>query len=368
MGKTSALLRAMRQVASRGGRAFAADLSTASSMADMANRLLESAHRALGRRWQDVAGDIARRVGVTVTMSPDHASGMMLPSIAIDGRNTDPAEQSQTFVRVLDAIEAMAADRETTVGIVLDEFQEISTLGGEQAEWQLRGAIQHHRHASYVLAGSGMHLIRRMVEPSRALYGLLDVLYFGPMDQDHLATWIDARMTAAGVRARGVGERAISIAGPRTRDIVQLALVCFDRTVTSRRAAPADVDAAFAEVVQRTDDMARAIWHTLTPHQQNVLRAVAVSGTGVMSRPTVQRFALRSTASISKALGTLVQRGVLTREPGADYEFDSPFFRGWVVSRTLPDAGIKLPVTYLPAETARALPHDRAGRPARAAR
>jgi hypothetical protein len=46
-------------------------------------------------------------------------------------------------------------------------------------------------------------------------------------------------------------------------------------------------------------------------------------------------------------LAALVDAGRLVREErGARYEFDSPFLRGWVVSRALLDIGIALPVTY----------------------
>ncbi len=37
-------------------------------------------------------------------------------------------------------------------------------------------------------------------------------------------------MTAAGVDAEGVGDRIVQRAGPRTRDIVQVARRCYDQT------------------------------------------------------------------------------------------------------------------------------------------
>ena len=77
---------------------------------------------------------------------------------------------------------ALAGDRAITLGIVLDEFQEISRFGGESAEWHLRGIIQHHQHVSYVLAGSQAHIIERMLDQGRAFYGLADHLQFGPID------------------------------------------------------------------------------------------------------------------------------------------------------------------------------------------
>jgi len=78
-----------------------------------------------------------------------------------------------------------------------------------------------------------------------------------------------------------------------------------------------------------------------------VLRALAVAGEGLTSAETSARFGLASSSAVSQALAALVDAGRLIREErGARYEFDSPFLRGWVVSRALPDIGITLPVTY----------------------
>jgi hypothetical protein len=53
MGKTSALVMAISRYEADGGVALLADMSTASTIVDIANRILEAAGRALGRRWRD---------------------------------------------------------------------------------------------------------------------------------------------------------------------------------------------------------------------------------------------------------------------------------------------------------------------------
>lgn len=91
---------------------------------------------------------------------------------------------------------------------------------------------------------------------------------------EHFARWIDERMAESRRKAPGLGRRCIEIAGPRTRDVVQLA---------------------------------RSAWR-----------------------------------GWSKDLGV----EDLKAETPPGYDFDSPFFRGWVVSRALPDLGIERPITW----------------------
>ncbi|HEX2717929.1 MAG TPA: hypothetical protein VHM67_09640, partial [Gemmatimonadaceae bacterium] len=347
MGKTSTLRVVADDLAARGKRVVMADLSTASTLSDATNRLLQAATRSLGRRWKDTATALVQRLKVRVGLEPDAASGMLLPSVDVSLRDSGLETQRAAFGEALDAIEGLAATKGAHVGVILDEFQEIHRFGGEVAEAHLRSTIQDHRHASYVLAGSDARLIRAMTGARRPLYKLLEPMPFGPIDSAHLATWIDDRLTATGVRARGVGELIIALAGPRTRDVVQLARATFELGRSARAATEATIADAFLQVVLGEDAPTRALWERFSPLQQNVLRAVATRSTGLTTRATRTRFGLGDTGPATKAATTLVSRDVLVKS-GPAYHFDSPFTRGWVILNTLADVGVSLPVTHLP--------------------
>jgi len=164
MGKTSAILRAIARHEAKGSVAFLADMSTASTLADVANRVLETAGRALGRKWKDAVSDLIKRLGLTITLKPEAGTGVIVPSLDVKLRSAPLEEQRDSLAKTLDAVEALAKARKTTIGVVLDEFQAIEQFGGESAEWHLRGIIQHHQHVSYVLAGSQAHIIARMLD------------------------------------------------------------------------------------------------------------------------------------------------------------------------------------------------------------
>jgi len=103
----------------------------------------------------------------------------------------------------------------------------------------------------------------------------------------------------------------------------------------------------FGEVVATEDDFARSLWEGLTPHQQDVLRAVAGAGAGLTSRETMERFGLRGSGTVSNTAAALVDDGFLVRVDAAPgYDFENPFLRGWVVQQALPDIGIERPVTW----------------------
>jgi hypothetical protein len=276
----------------------------------------------------------------------------MLPSFDVGLRQESLERQRQSLAQVLDGLESLAASKKTNVGLVLDEFQDIAKFGGEDAEWHLRGIVQRHKHVSYIFAGSQEHLIRAMVTSGRAFYKMLDQHHFGPIDQDHMAGWVDRRMQSAGLTSSFAGAACVNLTGPRTRDIVQLARKCVDRAVESTVAYD-DVAASYVELIEDQDDSIRNWWNTLTSLQQNVLRAVAGSSSGLTTADTRKKFSLESSGSITNAAAALLEEGHLVRtDNGSGYVFDSPFVRGWVIIHALPDIGVQLPATHIASETA----------------
>jgi hypothetical protein len=349
MGKTSAILKAMDAIHRSGGHAFLADLSTSSTAVDMGNRILAAASRIMGKKWRKFITDIVSRLNVTVSLSPDPATGIPLPSIDFKLRGDETEKQRQTLSSVLDAINETAKESSIMVGIALDEFQEIHKFGGETAEWDLRASIQKHGHVGYVLSGSREHLIQRMVNSKGALYKLVDKLPFGPINPRHLADWIDRRISAAAIEVQGVGDYVVHLAGPRTRDIVQVARRCYDLATIRGRATIEEVENAFEDIIGEEHDLLYASWLSLTVHQQNVLRAVAAGEKGLTTHETLSKFTLGSSGTVINTVNSLIKAGHLIRNDAytrkkvaapTGYDFDSPFFKSWVIQHTLSDIGM----------------------------
>lgn len=348
-GKTSTLERAVEIVTAAGGAACMADLSTASTPVDMANRILTAALRVVKRGWATALVDRLALLKMSLTMKPDPVSGGMAVSLDMSVRDADAKTQEASLAQVLDLLDELAGKRKMTLGLVLDEFQEIARFG-EHAEWRLRGVLQRHQHLSYVVAGSHLSLIDAMQGKGRAFYKLFERCPFGPIAPDHMAAWIDARMRAVGLAPQDAGARCVAMAGARTRDIVRLARKGVDRAEDTPRIDGTAVDAAFREILEEDADSTQRWWSGLTVAQQNVLRAVAGASTGLTARVTQQQYGLR--ASTTTTVQALVAEGVLQKTShGSGYMFDDPFVRGWVVLHALPDLGIVEPATFIASPT-----------------
>lgn len=141
----------------------------------------------------------------------------------------------------------------------------------------------------------------------------------------------------------------LDLTAPRTRDVVQLARKAFDLATAEGTLDRDRVERAFAEIVEEEDEFVRSLWDGLTPLQQNVLRAVAGGDAGLTTSRTMERFGLTESGSASNAARALLEDGILVRgDTPTGYAFDSPYFRGWVVSAALGDVGIDRPPVWRP--------------------
>lgn len=283
------------------------------------------------------------------------STGMMIPVPKLEFRDAPVATQRQRLVDTLDLLERLATKQKAHLGVIIDEFQEIERLGSEgkgpkrvSAMRQVRAAIQHHKHVTYVFAGSDRRLIEQLhAEDGGALHNLGRKNDIGPIDAVHFAKWIQQQFRAMGIDGAGMGPRIIDVAGPRTRDVRTLAESTAELSRESAVVSDALIESAMHAIVRQRRSSYEADWKTLTRMQQNVLRAVAAEGTGLTKRETRARFGLGEASAISKTIDAMSERAVLLRDD-AGVIFDDPFYRAWVIVSALPDVGVRLPVTFVP--------------------
>src|SRR5450759_4711823 len=89
VGKTSTLERAVEAVNAEGGTACMADLSTASTPVDMANRILTAALRVVKRGWAAALRDRLALLKLSVTLKSDPVAGGFAVGFDLSARDAD---------------------------------------------------------------------------------------------------------------------------------------------------------------------------------------------------------------------------------------------------------------------------------------
>lgn len=352
IGKTSCLLRAARHAAAKyDATCFFADLSRYVSLADVTEALLANAVprlSSLGTKtglWlASVVKGLVVKPAATASIDATKSGGSEIElSLSLELRAKDSAAHISAFIEVLDAIDVLAGKRQRPVAVLLDEFTFIEKIGPSNASWILRGAIQRHKHVVYILAGSAQHLIDQMHGAGGAFHGMFGRLAMGPLPAGDFSRWIDRMFSRNGITSNMVGLACINSAGPRTRDIIQLARRTFDLSAASRVADSNTVTAARDSLVGDFESEFENAWNQLPLASQAVLVAVAAGeGKTLFSEATRSRFGLGSTAEVSQTCRRLTRtakktrdfrNAILTRHETTtelEHIFDDPFFGVWV--------------------------------------
>jgi hypothetical protein len=323
MGKTSLI----RHVAHLGKHPFIfADLSTATNLTELAQKLVAAVPGPESGLPKKILQLLAKYVQVISVKGGKFALEGQL-------RSTPP---EQTLDSALDFIDDLASASDECWTICLDEFQDIRQLGGERADWRLRGTIQHHRSLSYIFSGSDERLLGWMTEPRAAFFKQLELLEVGPLEPALVATWIDQRAKQGGLPDPSFGAEVVAAAGPCTGDIVRLAKVVFDLLAAGRRRTDTAGEGMRAVAMGYLQPEFVGSWRLLTVNQRSMLRAIA-TGQRPLAADTLEAYAIKAASSASKALEALVDRQILIHV-GDRLAFDNPFFEYWVKANAVPEA------------------------------
>lgn len=340
-GKSSALRRAAAEVRDSGRPVVVVDLAIASSATAAAQRILAAVQQELGRRWQETAARLLTRLrpGTFTLKASTDAAGQ--PTLTFQVAPDVAPQDALVVTDVLDAVEAELEARDLELGVALDEFQRLGRWYGEEVAWQLKELLERHRRIGYVLAGSERSLIDQMLENRKAgLWKVVDVLHLQPIAATELVRWIVERATATGVRIDLVVAAAIvRLAGPRTRDVVQLARATWDWARPAGEAGRYAAHEAMEALVREQGALHLRLWERLTDVARRTLVTLATRpGVQPLAADTLAAYSLGPKSTVSSALDDLVAREVLARQPDG-WEFDDPFFRRWVQVNGAGDLG-----------------------------
>jgi hypothetical protein len=241
------------------------------------------------------------------------------------------------MTRVLDGIEAMAADATAPVAVVIDEFQQLIAEDGEAAEKQLRAAVQTHRHVAYVFAGSKTRLLADMTgDPSRAFWKLGERHFLGPIPRADFLTFLRGGFESHG---HGTAEDAlthlIDLAEDVPYNVQRLAYTAWERLRVEPGAplTSAVVDEALTTIVTQEHPGYAQLWTSLTTTQKKVLKAVILEGGSALTSADVLRRHAVAPATMHKTLVALDDKGIIREDESSQsprYRLEDPFLSAWL--------------------------------------
>jgi len=255
------------------------------------------------------------------------------------------------LVDSLDGLEKLAAAQPAgqPVGLVIDEFQRIIEIGGQDAERQIRSAIQRHKRTGYVFAGSKTRMLTDMTtDAARPFYRLGSLRFVGPVPQEEFIQFLLDKFSSGGFKVEGATGKGLAggavafildLAEEVPYNVQLLAHTCWEQLSGAARGGGGRVLTeqvvrdSLERIARRYDPFYTQLWRGLTAVQQQTLMVVIKEGGVQMLSANTARAVGRGASTVAKSLSALVNREILREEESTGdirYRFEDPFFAVWI--------------------------------------
>ncbi len=278
-----------------------------------------------------LVGRLFRALRPTITVNPADQTFSVHLGVA------DTTPPVPLLTAVLNGLEHAAAETDRSVGLVLDEFQQVVAPDGAAAEAQVRAAVQEHRHVGYVFAGSDTRMLTAMTgDSSRPFYRLGSVRFLEAVPRPAFLAFLRRGFE---VLTPVVDDTLITIldeAEDVPYNVQLLAHHCW--TWLRERGggeglAPDRVVALHADAARRLDPVYSDTWLSLTAPQRTALQvAIARRGEGLYTADAGRQSGLNP-SSMQRAVDALIEKRVMWREARAGesrLRLEDPLFGVWV--------------------------------------
>jgi AAA+ ATPase superfamily predicted ATPase len=250
------------------------------------------------------------------------------PELSVDFSEESRAEVAE---EVFHLPEQIAKSQGKRFVVVLDEFQEIMRLGGEDLERQLRAAIQHHTNVSYLFAGSKSHMLIDMVsEKTRPFYQMGTLMTLDKIPENEFKQFVQSKFTKCGKNISSAAIGRIFTESENVPHYVQLlSFHLWDHYQDVPQLEEHHVAEALSLILRGQEPAYLTIWEGLTSRQRKTTKAAAIlKGRLLTSKETIKRFSLESASNVAKSLRALCSKGVLRKEHER-YVFEDVLFGRW---------------------------------------
>lgn len=330
-GKSSLVLRATRELASRRVLVAYCDLSTTPTKERFAEKLAKTIHDDVASRLYRVRErtlGVFRGLRVTpkITVDPDDGS----VSFGFDVGHA-PADVDATVESLLALPGRLAAERKRKVALVLDEFQEVTEIDRNYPRL-MRAVFQTQPEVAHVYLGSKRHLMHRIFsDRNEPFWRSAKQMELGPIAADEFAAFIRSRFDGTG---RSISDdavaRILALTGGHPYATQQLSYFVWEETDEGDAAGLEDVERGLERLLESENNHFSLVWEDSNRTERLMLLALASGPARVFSADFRRAHRLPAATNVQKALTRLTSRELVKRLTRGTYAIAEPFLAQWL--------------------------------------
>lgn len=317
-GKTSLIMKVLKE----GKRRFIfLDLQLITNTEDLAAQILKRVYRVYPfEKIKQLVKNF--RIIPNVTLNP--ANNEVEISFRAETEGKLPVED------VFNLLEKLS-DKSEKLIVVLDEFQEIKSIGKE-LDSQLRSILQHHKNINYVFLGSQESLMKDIFEKKKSpFYHFGYMLKLDKIPEREFIEYISRGLKKMGVDGEETAKEIVEITKLHPYYTQQLSFNVWE-LLNGEDKIKYPVAEAMNEIIHHHDMDYERLWNKINRTDKKILIGMALSDTAPLSAEFAKKNFSSATSTVFSGLKRLSGEGlVIKTERG--YEIDDPFFKRWIEKR-----------------------------------
>jgi uncharacterized protein len=331
-GKSSLVLRAAQDLTKEGVLIAQVDLMQTATKEQLAAKLAASIHENIASpllRARDRAAQLFRGLRVTPVMTLDPNDGSVSFSFSAGHAAEDV---DATLERILELPAELAAERERTVALVFDEFQEVLDID-PRLPALMRATFQSQRDVAHVYLGSKRTMMERLFnDANEPFWRSAKQIELGPIPRAPFERFIRERFSSTGKTvADDVVTAILDRTGGHPYGTQELCYALWEEVDEGAGADESDLERALERVLRSENAHFTRVWETASRNQRLVLQALAQEPLRPITAEAFRhRYGLPAPSSVQKALDRLVADEVVARERAGAYRIAEPFLADWI--------------------------------------
>jgi WD40 repeat protein/uncharacterized protein YjbI with pentapeptide repeats/Cdc6-like AAA superfamily ATPase len=351
-GKTSLVKRVQHSLEEDGFITLYIDISDASTSDDIAS-LIARAIYSYARQKESL---VRKVMGILQNWRP-----VFTPDPSADGNlsmTIQPVSQKSgipLLEETLEAFDKLMTKNPQQINIVIDEFQEITSIrNGEKIEALLRKHIQHQSNCSWFFLGSRRRMLAEMFDQKdRPFFNSAIKLQLPPLREIEAEKFVmECFKDASKECSFDIAQQIVTIAHCYPYYVQRLSYAVFEVS-SQEELTQSDLDAGFRKMVEEEAQYYSGLEKELAAGQKNLLKALATEQTNSPFAITYQkRHRLGSLSAIQNSLKKLETLDHIERDKEGLIHLTDPIFALWITGKEHD----RMPESQLPLKQQRQLP------------
>jgi hypothetical protein len=330
-GKSSLIWRVAQQLVTEDVLIAQVDLMRTPTKEKLAEKLAQTIHEEVASRLfrarERLRVFAGLRIKPTVTVDPDDGS----LSFGFDAR-ADKHDIDATLEGLLALPGRLAAERDTRVALVLDEFQEVVDIHPGLPKL-MRSVFQEQPEVAHVYLGSKRHMMQRIFnDENEPFWRSAKQFELGVIPRVLFESFASRQFEQTG---RTLGAEASSgvleLTGGHPYATQEAFYFLWEQTPAGETADTDRLERALDALLRSEHAHFSLLWERAAAAQRRVLQALAAEQPGrPLSSDYQQRHSLPVTATVQTALDALTNAELLSRVGRGEYRIAEPFLSEWI--------------------------------------